>query len=199
MNRASGKGILSVTDRSDMRITSILLAVNLTFPLPVFGADKPAPPPPAGPAVGSKAPAFSLSAGGSAVTLTEYKGRWLLLVFYPKAFAPRDIEEMTALREAYAELKGMNADVLGVSMDPPAVAERFRREQKLPFALASDTDKSVSTAYGALGLGGLFSTRKTMVIDPQGNVAAVIEKIKEKSHGRQALRALRELQAQPAS
>ncbi len=181
-----------------MRITSLLLATHLVFPLLVFGADKPAPPPPAGPAMGSKAPGFTLAGVGGDASLHAFKGRWLVLVFYPKAFAPRDIEQMSSLREAYAELRNMNAAVLGVSMDPPAVVARFHQERQLPFALASDTGKRVSSAYGALGLGGLFSTRKTVLIDPQGNVAAVIEKIREKNHGRQVVRALRELQAKPA-
>lgn len=152
---------------------------------------------PAGVAPGDKAPAFSMSATGGGVSLKDYNGRWLVLVFYPKAFAPRDKAQMASLREAYPALRAMNAAVLGVSMDPLKILEEFRNDLKLPFALACDAGKSVSAAYGALGLGDLFSARKTVIVDPQGKVAAVLDKIREKNPGEQVVEAVRALQPAP--
>lgn len=151
-----------------------------------------------GPAVGASAPAFELPASVGKATLRQFRGGWLVLVFFPKAFAPRDTEELESLRDVFPDLKRMKADVLAVSMDPPSVNARFRRELKLPFELASDTQKTVSAAYGAMGLGRLFSARKTVLIDPQGRIAARLDKVREKRHGAQVLKALREAQSAAA-
>jgi len=139
-----------------------------------------------------------LPASVGKATLRQFRGGWLVLVFFPKAFAPRDTEELESLRDVFPDLKRMKADVLAVSMDPPSVNARFRRELKLPFELASDTQKTVSAAYGAMGLGRLFSARKTVLIDPQGRIAARLDKVREKRHGAQVLKALREAQSAAA-
>ncbi len=163
----------------------------------VWGKGKGASTDPA-PGPGQPAPAFSLPATVGKASLKDFRGKYLVLVFYPKAFAPRDNNEMTGLKEVHAALQSLNADVLGVSMDPLTVAIDFHAKLKLPFALASDLDKTVSAHYGVLGLGELFSARKTFIIDPQGRIAVVLDKIKEKNHGAQVLHAIKALQSAPA-
>jgi thioredoxin-dependent peroxiredoxin len=164
-----------------------------------WGKDKDSPKaaPPA-PEPGQQAPAFILPATTGKASLKDFKGKYLVLVFYPKAFAPRDSKEMNDLKEVYASLKAMNAEVLGVSMDPLNVAVEFHDKLSLPFALASDSEKTASAHYGVLGLGELFSARKTFIIDPQGRIAVELDKIKDKNHGAQVLQAIKTLQASPA-
>jgi peroxiredoxin Q/BCP len=169
--------------------------------VPAWGKDKPAPVPPAAaskPVAGQPAPSFSLPATDGKASLKDFRGKYLVLVFYPKAFAPRDSKQMTDLREVHTALQSLNAAVLGVSMDPLNVAMEFRKKLKLPFSLASDLDKTVSAHYGAMGLGELFSARKTFIIDPQGRIAVVLDKIKDNNHGAQVLQAIKALQAAPA-
>lgn len=177
-----------------MRVMAAILILVLAAGA-VFGKDKKPEPAPSGPAVGEKAPGFTLPAfPGDRVRLKEFEGRWLALMFYPKANAPKDTVQMASVRGAWAEIKGLNAAVLGVSMDPPGVVEKFQKEQQLPFALACDTDKAASTAYGALGLGGLFSSRRVIFIDPQGRVAGVLDRCPEKHYGPRIVEMLKNLQ-----
>lgn len=150
------------------------------------------------PVPGQQAPAFSLPATGGKASLKDFRGKYLVLVFYPKAFAPRDSKQMADLREVHAALRSLNAEVLGVSMDPLNVAEEFHKKLKLPFNLASDLDKTVSAHYGAMGLGELFSARKTFIIDPQGRIVVLLDKIKDNNHGDQVLQAIKALQSVPA-
>ena len=147
----------------------------------------------------AKAPGFSLTAfpGGKA-RLKDFQGKWLVLCFYPKANAPKDVLEMSSLREAWPQIQKLNATLLGISMDPPAVVEKFQKDLALPFALACDVDKQASTAYGALGLGGLFSARKAVIIDPQGRLAGEMDKGPEKQYGARVIETLKSLQARPA-
>lgn len=147
-------------------------------------------------AAGQKAPAFSLQAfPAGKVRLKDFQGKWLALCFYPKANAPKDVMQMASLREVWPELVKREVAVLGVSMDPSAVVEKFRTEQALPFSLACDETKSVSAAYGALGLGGLFSTRRAVLINPQGVVVDIIDKCPEKQYGPRILERIKALQA----
>jgi peroxiredoxin Q/BCP len=148
---------------------------------------------------GEKAPGFTVNAfpGGKA-SLKDYDGKWLVLVFYPKAFAPKDASQMKSLSESWPAIKELNAVILGVSMDPPAVVERFQKEQNLPFALASDDSKAVSAAYGAVGLGKLFSSRRVFFIDPKGRLAGTLDRCPEAKYGEKVVEMLKALQAPAA-
>jgi peroxiredoxin Q/BCP len=164
-----------------------------------WGKDNEAPKAPVpGPLPGQQAPAFSLPATDGKASLKGYKGKYLVLMFYPKAFAARDSKQMVDLKEVYPALQSLNAEVLGVSMDPLNVAVEFRQKLKLPFALASDLDKTVSSHYKAMGLLEQFSARKTFIIDPQGRIAVVLDKVKDSNHGAQVLQAIQALQKAPA-
>ena len=175
-----------------MRLQFCLLALLALFAVQAPAKEKDASPDPGL----KKAPGFTMAAfpGGKA-RLKDYQGKWLALCFYPKANAPKDVLQMVSLREAFPEIQKMNGAVLGVSMDPPAVVEKFQKDQALPFPLACDTTKEVSTAYGALGLGGLFSSRRTILINPEGQIAGVIDKCPEKNYGSRVVEKLKSLQA----
>ncbi len=181
-----------------MKFHYYFLALLTGFALQAFAREKPAPAGPAAavPALGQKAPGFTVPAfpGGKA-RLGDFQGKWLALCFYPKANAPKDIVQMSSLREAWPGLQGINAAILGISMDPPGVVEKFQSEQNLPFQLGCDTSKNVSAAYGALGLGGLFSTRRAVIINPQGLVVDVVDRCPEKHYGARLIEKIKALQA----
>ncbi len=157
--------------------------------------DSPKPDAAAALAAGQKAPSFSLDAfPGGRARLKDFQGKWLVLCFYPKANAPKDILQMNSIKGVWPQIQDLNASVLGVSMDPSAVVEKFQKDLALPFSLAVDSDKNASAAYGALGIGGLFSTRRAVFIDPQGRVADILERCPEKQYGARVVEKLKALQ-----
>ncbi|MBP6385779.1 MAG: redoxin domain-containing protein [Pseudarcicella sp.] len=133
--------------------------------------------------VGDLAPNFTLlNTDKKEVSLTDYKGKNVVLLFFPLAFTGVCTAELCQMRDDIATYAGLNAVILGVSVDSPFTLEKFRAEQKLPFDLLSDFNKEVSASYGALyenfvlGLKGV-SKRSAFVIDTEGNIkyAEVLE------------------------
>ena len=103
-------------------------------------------------APGDKAPAFSLpDADGNRVSLSDYKGRRVVVYFYPAASTPGCTKEACAFRDSLHELNDVGLDVVGISPDPPAKLAKFRDAEQLTFPLLSDPDRKVLTAYGAYG------------------------------------------------
>jgi peroxiredoxin Q/BCP len=133
--------------------------------------------------VGDMAPDFDVvgyQAGKKRIVrLSDFRGQQsLVLYFYPRDFTPVCTREACGFRDAYEELKGKGAEVIGVSLDDDATHGRFAERHGLPFVLVADSDKSMARAYGALSLmGNLFgsSKRLTYVIDKQGRVVAVFD------------------------
>lgn len=133
--------------------------------------------------VGEKAPVFTLfSSEKEQVTLENYKGKNVVLLFFPMAFTSVCTAELCNMRDDLSYYGGLNAEVLGVSVDSPFTLKKFKDEQNLNFPLLSDFNKEVSRAYGALyeefvmGLKGV-SKRSAFVIDKDGTVryAEVLE------------------------
>ncbi len=133
--------------------------------------------------VGEKAPVFTLfSSDKEQVALEHYKGKNVVLLFFPMAFTSVCTAELCNMRDDLSYYGGLNAEVLGVSVDSPFTLNKFKEEQKLNFPLLSDFNKEVSQAYGALyeefvmGLKGV-SKRSAFVIDKDGTVryAEVLE------------------------
>lgn len=136
------------------------------------------------PRTGEAAPAFALpDAEGRIHRLADYRGRWLLLYFYPRDFTPGCTLEACALRDAWPDLE---AAVLGVSLDPPARHRRFARRLGLPFPLLSD-DGTVAAAYEALWRLGPWrlTRRRSFLIDPEGRIARVYGRPHPRRHGRE--------------
>ncbi len=157
---------------------------------------------PAGLEAGSTAPAFNLTRDdGSTVSLNDFKGRNLVLYFYPKADTPGCTQEaidFSRLRDAFAKTK---TDVLGVSADPVAAQAKFKGKHKLTIALASDESTAMLEAYGAWGEKSMYGRtflgviRKTFLIDGKGRIAQVWPTVKVAGHADAVLEAARGLVA----
>jgi peroxiredoxin Q/BCP len=147
-------------------------------------------------AIGAPAPEFAApGTNGQTNRLSELRGKWVVLYFYPKAFTPGCTAEACSLRDGYADIQQLGAVILGVSLDGVARLESFKQKYRLPFDLLSDADKSVSRAYRTLGFGGLFSERRTFIIDPRGMIAHVFESVHTGSHDKEVAAMLKQLQA----
>lgn len=150
--------------------------------------------------VGDRAPAFSLPAeGGGTVSLKDFKGRKLVLYFYPKADTSgctREAMDFSRLRASFAKA---DTDILGVSADPTPALERFRGKHRLTIALAGDENRKMISAYDAWGKKQLYGRsfmgvlRKTFLIDGKGRIAQVWPKVKVDGHAEEVLAAARAL------
>ena len=152
-------------------------------------------------ATGEKAPNFCLpDEGGREHCLADERGRWVVLYFYPKDNTPGCSTEAREFNELRREFEAANAVVYGVSKDPVRSHARFAEKLGLSFHLLSDEGAEVLRAYGAWGKKKLYgreyegTIRSTVLIDPEGRVAAVWPKVKPKGHAAAVLAKLRELE-----
>ena len=137
----------------------------------------------AAPRLGEPAPDVALTlTGNEAARLSDYKGQWVVLYFYPKADTPGCTKQACSLRDDYAALQKLNAIVLGASLDKLAAQEKFKAKYELPFPLIADHNKNLATAFDVLKLGGLMTGRKTFIINPEGKIAYIFDKVKTSSH-----------------
>ncbi|MFI2744425.1 thioredoxin-dependent thiol peroxidase [Zhouia sp. PK063] len=144
--------------------------------------------------VGEKMPHFTaIDQDGNTINSDDYKGQKLIVFFYPKASTPGCTAEACNLRDHYEELKAEGYHLLGVSADPAQKQANFRSKYELPFPLVADEDKSVINAFGVWGwkkfMGKEYEGihRMTFLIDEEGVVDRVIEKVKTKDHAAQIL------------
>jgi len=144
--------------------------------------------------VGDKVPSFSAKdQDGNTVNLSDYKGKKLIVFFYPKASTPGCTAEACNLRDNYAELQSQGYELLGVSADSEKRQTNFRNKYEFPFPLLADEDHTVINAFGVWGLKKFMGReydgihRKTFVVDGEGIVAKVIDKVKTKDHAAQLL------------
>lgn len=149
--------------------------------------------------VGKRAPSFKLeSADGGKVSLSDFRGKNVVLYFYPKDNTPGCTVEAQEFQQALPKLKKRNAVVLGVSRDSIASHCKFRDKYGLAFPLLSDPDHEVLEAYGAWGEKTLYGKkslgiiRTTVIIDEQGKIKQVFPKVKVKGHVEAVLAALDE-------
>lgn len=146
------------------------------------------------PGAGQKAPDFSgLDATGSPVSLSDYRGKKLILFFYPKDNTPTCIKESCNLRDDYALLRKNGFEVLGVSADSVVKHRNFTKKFKLPYRLLADVNKDAINAYGVWGERKLFGIvfdgiiRTTFIIDEKGVISHVIRDVESGNHSRQIL------------
>jgi len=156
--------------------------------------------------VGQPAPDFHvLDQSGTAHTLADYRGQWVLLYFYPKDDTPGCTIEACGLRDRFSEFKKIKAVVLGVSVDSVESHKKFADKFDLPFPLLADTDKQVVQAYGVWGekqfMGKTYMgiSRTSFLINPQGNIAKMYPKVKPQEHTAEILQDLAELGAKTKS
>jgi len=154
------------------------------------------------PAVGAAAPEFKLTSNeGKPTTLADFRGKWVVLYFYPKDFTSGCTLEAHNFQRDLARYEADNAVILGVSIDTAKSHEDFCAKEGLRFKLLSDPDAKVSTTYGSTMQheGQTYSARNTFLIDPTGKIAKVYTGVKPASHSEEVLAALKELQAKKAS
>ncbi len=151
------------------------------------------------PTVGSPAPDFSLTTNeGKPASLKDYRGKWVVLYFYPKDFTSGCTLEAHNFQQDLAKYEKMNAVILGVSVDSAESHKEFCAKEGLSFKLLADTDVGVSTKYGSvMEYGGAkLSARNTFVIDPEGKIAKVFMGVKPASHNAEVLSFLASVQKQ---
>lgn len=149
------------------------------------------------PAVGAAAPGFNLTTNeGKQVNLNDFKGKWVVLYFYPKDFTSGCTLEARNFQRDIAKYEAANAVILGVSVDTAESHKEFCTKEGLNFKLLSDTDAKVSEQYGSVMEynGAKLSARNTFIIDPQGKIAKVFDKVKPGGHSDEVLAALASLQ-----
>lgn len=146
------------------------------------------------PAVGQQAPDFSaVNQHGSPISLADFKGKKLVLYFYPKDDTPGCTAEACNLRDYYQRFLDAGYAILGVSPDDAKKHKKFIDKYELPFDLLADTDQAVSTAYGVWVEKSMYGrtymgvARTTFVIDADGIITSVIAKVDTKNHSEQIL------------
>lgn len=148
--------------------------------------------------VGDKAPAFELpDQNGVARSLAEYKGKWILLYFYPKDDTPGCTKEACSIRDNFPNFKKLKAVVFGISANSVKSHKKFADKYELPFVILSDEDKKVVKKYNVWGkkkfMGreymGIF--RASFLIDPSGRIARIFEKVDPETHARDVLEELK--------
>jgi peroxiredoxin Q/BCP len=139
--------------------------------------------------VGATAPAFSLpDADGNVVRLSDYRGRKVIVYFYPAASTPGCTTQACDFRDNLAELNGAGLDVVGISPDKPEKLAKFRDKEGLTFRLLSDPDRKVLTAWGAFGEKTMYGKtvqgviRSTFVVDEKGKIAVAQYNVRATGH-----------------
>lgn len=149
---------------------------------------------------GAPAPDFTLpDQDGTEVSLTDLRGAPTVIYFYPKDDTPGCTTQACAIRDQWAEFEAAGAHVVGVSPDDVASHQRFAAKHDLPHRLLADPDRVAIEAYGAWGIKKMYGKeyegviRSTVLVDADGNVAAVWPKVQPKKHADQVLAAIAEL------
>ena len=144
--------------------------------------------------VNDKVPEFSaIDQDGNTINLSDYSGKNLIVFFYPKASTPGCTAEACNLRDNYKELQSQGFELLGVSADSPKRQLNFKNKYDFPFPLLADEDHTVINTFGVWGpkkfMGKEYDGihRKTFVIDGEGVITKVIDKVKTKDHAAQLL------------
>lgn len=143
---------------------------------------------------GDKAPAFTAKdQNGKEVSLADHKGKTVILYFYPKDDTPGCTAEACSFRDNYQSLLSKGYDVIGVSVDDEKSHKKFETKYQLPFTLISDTDHSIVEAYGVWGEKNMYgkkymgTIRKTFIIDGEGNISKIIEKVDTANSSQQVI------------
>jgi peroxiredoxin Q/BCP len=145
------------------------------------------------PSVGQAAPTFTLpSQDGSQISLGSFKGKWVVLYFYPKDMTPGCTIEAHNFQRDLGLYEAKNAVILGVSLDSPDSHKQFCTKEGLTFRLLADPNHTVVDAYGSLGnfAGIKIANRNTFLIDPKGKIAQVWTKVDPQVHSTQVLAAI---------
>ena len=145
---------------------------------------------------GDTAPDFTAkNQDGEEVKLADYKGKRIVLYFYPKDDTPGCTKQACSLRDGFPKLKANNITVLGVSTDDEKSHRKFIEKYDLPFTLLADTDKEIVNKYGVYGEKNMYgrkymgTNRTTFLIDEDGKIAKIMKKVKVGEHADEVLKA----------
>jgi thioredoxin-dependent peroxiredoxin len=145
----------------------------------------------------AKAPAFTLeNENGEKVSLTDFKGKNVVLFFYPKADTPGWTIEACGFRDAFNRIQKTGTVVLGISADTPAKQKKFKEKYNLPYTLLADVEKKVCKAFGVLKEKNMYGkkvigiARTTFVIDGAGDIVQTFENVKPDGHADEVLKAV---------
>ena len=143
------------------------------------------------------APDFEvLNDEGQPTKLSDFKGRRVVLYFYPKAMTSGCTTQACALRDDYTQYKNLDAVILGASPDSVKRQAQFKEKENLPFTLLADEDHAIAEAYGVWGEKSMYGRkywgveRSTFLIDADGRIEKIFRKVKPKTHSEQVLAAL---------
>ena len=143
------------------------------------------------PQAGTAAPDFTTqNTTGNTVPLKDFRGKKLVLYFYPKDDTPGCTVESCGLRDRYENIRELGAEVLGVSVDSVESHQKFTEKFHLPFQLLADTDKSITKAYGVLNDKSNMARRVTFLIDEHGKILKTFQTVKPDQHPQEILDAL---------
>lgn len=152
--------------------------------------------------INKPAPGFTLpDQEGNSHSLAQYLGKWVLIYFYPKDDTPGCTTEACTLRDNFPEFKKLGITVLGISTDTVKSHKKFVEKYKLPFTLLADDEKKVVEQYGVWGkkkfMGHEFTgtMRSSFLVDPQGKIAKIYEKVKPAVHADEVLADIQSLSA----
>ncbi len=145
--------------------------------------------------VGDEAPDFeAVDHRGTPIRLSSFKGKYVVLYFYPKALTAGCTREGIRFNELLEEFRKLEAEVIGVSTDPIEVNRKFAEKYNFKFRLVSDPTGSIARVYGVLREDSFTAERTTFIIDPEGRVRAILSNIRPaEKHADEALRIVREL------
>ena len=149
---------------------------------------------------GAKAPNFTLPANnGEIINLQELKGKNIVVYFYPKDDTPGCTVEACGFRDSFKEIKKLDTIILGVSPDNAASHEKFIKKFNLPFLLLADTEKKMCQDYGVWVEKSMYGkkymgvARTTVIINKEGSIAKIFEKVKPEGHNEEVIEVLKTL------
>ena len=144
--------------------------------------------------INDKAPEFTLpDQNGEEVALKDFRGKYVVLYFYPRADTPGCTIEACEFRDSYRKIQNTGAVILGISPDQPKAQKKFEEKYKLPFILLGDADKKVGNAYGVIQEKNMYGkkvmgvARTTFIIGPDGKIKHIFSKVKPEGHAEEVL------------
>ncbi len=158
----------------------VVLTLVFVFKKTAFGSEEKL--------LGKSAPDFKLkNSYGKLVSLEQFKGKWLLIFFYPKDDTPGCTKEACSLRDNFTKIEKLNANIVGISIDSSDSHKVFKEKNNLPFMLLSDPDGETAKKYGALNNFYIFklAKRQSFIIDPAGVVRRVYRNVSPSNHAQE--------------
>ncbi len=143
--------------------------------------------------VGDKAPEFNAESTHGEITLSKYRGKNLVIYFYVKDMTPGCTTQSIGMKESIDAIRALNAEVIGVSSDSLEMHKRFLERYNLNFPLVSDTDNKISKAYGVYNEERNRARRVTFIIDKNGIIRHIIERVNVETHAQDVINILKQL------